>query len=469
MRKLAGALVALATPVAGAQCEPGWDPAIGDPGITSGFVGAFGVWDDGNGEAIFAGGSFENIAGTGAELFARYDPRTGTWSRPAGGLDPGFTNGFVEGTAVFQDKLVVGGFFNNADGVPDTQSIAAWDGTEWSSLGGMLVSPEAVWGLTVADLGAGERLYAVGSFESMGGVSGKGVAAYDGKAWSAVGSGIGIDGSFSPFAQSAIAFDDGSGMALYICGRFQSVDGVSAASIARFDGESWSRLGDGITSTNSLFGMEDMAIFDDGSGPALYVSGFSHRINGQGNDSFQVLRWDGQEWSGVGQNIGTGRITQIEAFDDGSGETLYIGGTAMPQINQLARLENGQWVIAEGGVGGPPIPNANFPSVFGLGTYRNNLLVGGSFGSTGDGQSADGVAMLMGCAQDCPADLTGPGGDGVPDGDLTADDFFFYLGLFAAADPEADLTGPGGDGVPDGDLTADDFFFYLGLFAGGCP
>jgi len=69
----------------------------------------------------------------------------------------------------------------------------------------------------------------------------------------------------------------------------------------------------------------------------------------------------------------------------------------------------------------------------------------------------------------CPADLTGPGGDGAPDGSLTSDDFFFYLGLFAAGDPRADLTGPGGDGVPDGSLTSDDFFFYLGLFAAGCP
>jgi len=33
----------------------------------------------------------------------------------------------------------------------------------------------------------------------------------------------------------------------------------------------------------------------------------------------------------------------------------------------------------------------------------------------------------------------------------------------------ADLTGPGGDGEPDGTLTSDDFFFYLGLFAQGCP
>jgi len=72
-------------------------------------------------------------------------------------------------------------------------------------------------------------------------------------------------------------------------------------------------------------------------------------------------------------------------------------------------------------------------------------------------------------ADDCPADLTGPGGDGVPDGTLTSDDFFFYLGLFADGDPQADLTGPGGDGEPDGSLTSDDFFFYLGLFAQGCP
>jgi len=83
---------------------------------------------------------------------------------------------------------------------------------------------------------------------------------------------------------------------------------------------------------------------------------------------------------------------------------------------------------------------------------------------------ADMAWRAMGNADNarCPADLTGPGGDGVPNGELSADDFFFYLALFADADPDADLTGPGGDGVPNGALTADDFFFYLGLFADGC-
>jgi len=50
--------------------------------------------------------------------------------------------------------------------------------------------------------------------------------------------------------------------------------------------------------------------------------------------------------------------------------------------------------------------------------------------------SSDGVSVLLNqCdAPSCPADLTGPG-DGVPDGNLTSDDFFFYLGLFAQGCP----------------------------------
>jgi len=85
-----------------------------------------------------------------------------------------------------------------------------------------------------------------------------------------------------------------------------------------------------------------------------------------------------------------------------------------------------------------------------------------------DGVSGDvTIRVTVLDAPGSPADLTGPGGDGVPDGNLTADDFFFYLGLFAGGDPAADLTGPGGDGVPDGNLTADDFFFYLDLFSQG--
>jgi len=68
----------------------------------------------------------------------------------------------------------------------------------------------------------------------------------------------------------------------------------------------------------------------------------------------------------------------------------------------------------------------------------------------------------------CPADLTGPDGAGNPDGVLDANDFFFYLGLFASGDSRADLTGAP-DGGPDDIIDANDFFEYLSLFAAGCP
>jgi len=64
------------------------------------------------------------------------------------------------------------------------------------------------------------------------------------------------------------------------------------------------------------------------------------------------------------------------------------------------------------------------------------------------------------------ADLTGPGNDGVPDGMVDANDFFFYLGLFASGDPLADLTG-GPSGLPDCTIDANDFFAYLDAFSQG--
>ncbi len=78
----------------------------------------------------------------------------------------------------------------------------------------------------------------------------------------------------------------------------------------------------------------------------------------------------------------------------------------------------------------------------------------------------------------CPADLTtsatpGDPGFGVPDGQVTTDDFFYYITIFAAADPAADLTGSSvpsdpGYGTPDGQVTTDDFFYYVTVFAEGC-
>lgn len=157
-----------------------------------------------------------------------------------GGLNRGNTNGFVTSLVPFDAgsgvELVAGGFFREAFGVADTRSIAKWDGQSWSSLGAGFDtnSPQSVWAITTWDGVGGERLYVGGSFPIAGGVTAGGLAAWDGKQWFSLGSGIA--GSFSPTVFALASFDDGSGSMLYAGGRFDSIGGLSAPLIARWNG-----------------------------------------------------------------------------------------------------------------------------------------------------------------------------------------------------------------------------------------
>jgi|GEM_PF-757440 len=72
----------------------------------------------------------------------------------------------------------------------------------------------------------------------------------------------------------------------------------------------------------------------------------------------------------------------------------------------------------------------------------------------------------------CPADVTGPALDGVPNGFVDAFDLNYYVGLWLNNDPAADLTGAALDGTPDGAVNAFDLNYYIDLWLssqGACP
>ncbi|MEZ6233176.1 MAG: LamG domain-containing protein [Phycisphaerales bacterium] len=86
-----------------------------------------------------------------------------------------------------------------------------------------------------------------------------------------------------------------------------------------------------------------------------------------------------------------------------------------------------------------------------------------------------GSSVMAGCGADIThGAVAGTPGYGLPNCELTNDDFFYYLAQFAAGNlAAADLTtgavpGTPGYGVPNGVISNDDFFYYLGLFAAGC-
>lgn len=474
-----------ASGVASAQCVPVWETGLGTPGVSGGYVGPMTVWDDGTGERLYVGGSATSIGGTSLNRYlARYNPSTGTWSRLGTGIEAGTTNAFITRMRAWNDgsgeKLYVAGQYFRAGGVSGTNSFAAWNGSAWEDLGAGFTQavPRVVYDMLALDLGSGEKLYLAGNFGEIGGVAGNGLASFDGESYGVWGNGIGLPQGASEFIAALADWDDGSGRAIYACGRFTSVDGQPATNVARYDVASgaWERFGQTLVPDSAFNNMTSWAVFDDGTGPALYVGGQQFRINGVGQ-KFNVARWDGTNWTGVGagQTI-SGRVTDLAVWDDGSGPALYMCGTATYEVNYFAKLVAGQWVpVLDGGVNNPAV-DGGFASGFGLLAWDDQLIVGGNFtqvggfdpvtgAGTGDPIAARGLAAVRGCPpSDCIADYNGE-----PDaGDIL--DFLDFIEDFAACEQSAPPCGTYGEPDINGDTVIDilDFLDFFEAFSDGC-
>jgi trimeric autotransporter adhesin len=145
-----------------------------------------------------------------------------------GDWGPGSVRAFV----VHQGRLYAGGSFAAVDG-NSVASLAVWEDGAWGPVGdgpGSRVQALASWnGLLVAG----------GSFAATEG--GKaGLKVWDGQAWSALGL---LEPASIESGVTALAVFDGD---LVVGGLFSALDGVPAANLARWDGDGWHEVGDGI-------------------------------------------------------------------------------------------------------------------------------------------------------------------------------------------------------------------------------
>src|SRR5579859_1653877 len=143
-------------------------------------------------------------------------------------------NGPVYAAAANQGAglLYVAGNFNYAGETP-ANSIAAWNGKNWLSVGSGITSRNGATVYALAMDSAG-NIYAGGMFTNAGGITASNVAKWDGSNWTALGTGV--DATISTLAV------DGSGI-LYAGGQFKTAGGVSANRIAKWDGRTWTALG----------------------------------------------------------------------------------------------------------------------------------------------------------------------------------------------------------------------------------
>ncbi len=368
-------------------CEPHWTPDLfPGPSAVNRTVFALTVFDDGSGSgpALYAGGDITTAGMVSVGRIAKWDGSS--WSALGTGMG-GDIQPTVVALTVFDDgsgggpALYAGGRFTTAGGVT-VNRIAKWNGSLWSALGSGMDG--TVLALTVYDDGSGDgpALYAGGAFTTAGGVTANRIAKWDGTSWSALGTGM------NNTVSTLTVFDDGSGNgpALYAGGSFTTAGGVTVNRIAKWDGTSWSPLGDGM---NSL--VEALTVFDDGSGsgPSLYAGGgFS---SAGGVTANRIARWDGSSWSALSAGMNTW-VLALVVYDDGSGfgPALYAGGEftevgGVPGASRIAKWDGSSWSALGTGMSGVPTSSVLDLIVYNDGSGSGPALcAGGSFTIAGD-------------------------------------------------------------------------------------
>lgn len=184
------------------------------------------------GNELIMAGTFTQAGSTPANNIARWDgsnflPLT---TSSINGTSGGFIPGRVDALEVYNDgsgdALYAGGFFTAAGPVA-SGLIAKWNGTAWVSIG------PGLSGSNVYDLCSfNGSLYAAGQFSLAGGsLAVNNVARWNGSTWSTVGTG------FNNAVRDLHVFDDGSGPKLYATGHFTAdgTNSTPLDRIAKFD------------------------------------------------------------------------------------------------------------------------------------------------------------------------------------------------------------------------------------------
>lgn len=247
--------------------------------------------------------------------------------------------------------LLAGGWFQMVAGVR-MQGTAIWNGEQWSPF--ILGSPAPrIFSSAMFDDGRGTALYLAGAFSEIGGVSANSIARWDGARCHPLGDGAGGE---LPVIFSLCVFDDGSGPALYSGGLFTHAGGVESPGVARWDGTAWSAVGNGLpTVTSEINGVRCLAVHDDHRGAALYAGG-AFFFDGEALD--MVAQWTGERWTRPGCGIrGSGVVTELVSHDDGGGAALYAGGdfdwSECGRVLNVARWDGTAWMPVGAGIDAP--------------------------------------------------------------------------------------------------------------------
>lgn len=470
-----------------------WDGGVGQPvaAVGPGAINDLVASDDVSlGAGVFAAGYFTGVDGNPAAGVAMWDGSAwgalanedvGNGAPNAVTLQPiGAEGGESLGRRVYVAAQSIAG--------TDANGVGEWDGERWTAVGPADMASVRVEAFEVGDLGSGLRLFAGGNIRPEI-ASGSSVIGWDGTDWTVIGDQM--EGTADALVFGML---DGGDPTLFVGGRFETIGEQSFYSVAALTDAGWAPLGPGLESSFGTTSVRAMELHDDGTGTALYAGGSFRRLAPELADG--VVRWDGQSWSRVGDVLGSSvLVSSLLSTDLGGGPRLFAAGDFAgtgEEFGNVAMWDGAAWVPLGDGlpfeVGslarletpeGPRLAATveNFSTEIAERVFLWDGVAWTPFGAEADGLvrrvaqadhefgavymtglftevagiPSEGIARY-GCA--CVADFN-------DDGVVDTRDVLAFLNLWAAGDEAADIN-------EDGFVDTRDVLAFLNLWNAGC-
>ncbi len=296
------------------------------------------------------------------------------WMDVGGGAD-----NVVEGTYVdtISNLLYVGGRFDHLGGDAINQ-VGIWNGSNWSTVGtNAHFTYNSFSGQILALTLFNGELIAAGRFDSVAGIPAGNIARWDGIQWNAMSDG---------FDDLVTCLEVYNGE-LYAGGYFHHSGTDTIYNISKWNGTNWMRLGIG-------WGLDNVVIS---------MTVFNQRliIGGSFNGAYQtsvwetgVIVWNGINWDTIGAGFNNG-VASVKIIQD----TLYAVGkfTSIPLNHSyyISKWDGTAWQPVPYPSGGPQ------PQIHDVAFYQGNLYVCGLFTIPPD------IAKFNGSGYDSVGNVTG--------------------------------------------------------------
>lgn len=203
--------------------------------------------------------------------------------------------------ANFRGHLIAGGPFTKAVDAP-ARGLASWDGSKWTEFGGITGAPAStpsVFALAVE----GTNLYVGGRFDSFGGVPARNIAKWDGEHWTALGEGVGRQAELANYPPTVTSLCV-IGTNVYAGGIFTMAGTEESLNIARWDGSAWHSMDRGVY-LHGPYELPPGYVWSfAGDGENLYVGGRFTRAGAGGILASNLVRWTGAAWEAAGNVTG---------------------------------------------------------------------------------------------------------------------------------------------------------------------